>query len=132
MIGALVVSHGHLAQELVAAAEMIVGEISHIQAVSLGWHDDVNDARKEIEKHIGEVDTGSGVLILPDMFGGTPSNIAFSFHDPGKIEVVTGANLPMIVRVATQKEGDTLDLVARTVFEQGRSSISMASDFLGK
>ncbi len=132
MIGALVVSHGHLAQELLAAAEMIVGEISHIQAVSLGWHDDVNDARKEIEKHIGEVDNGSGVLILTDMFGGTPSNIAFSFHEPGKIEVVTGANLPMIVRVASQKEGDTLEIVARTVFEQGRSSISMASDFLGK
>lgn len=132
MIGALVVSHGHLAQELVAAAEMIVGEISHIQAVSLGWHDDVNDARKEIERHIGEVDSGSGVLILTDMFGGTPSNLAFSFHEPGKIEVVTGANLPMIVRVATQKEEDTLETVARTVLEQGRSSISMGSDFLGK
>lgn len=132
MIGALVVSHGHLAQELVAAAEMIVGEISHIQAVSLGWHDDVNDARKEIERHIGEVDSGSGVLILTDMFGGTPSNIAFSFHEPGKIEVVTGANLPMIVRVAAQKEGDTLHTLARMVIEQGRSSISMGSDFLGK
>ena len=132
MIGALVVSHGHLAQELVAAAEMIVGEISHIQAVTLGWHDDVNDARKEIERHIGEVDSGSGVLILTDMFGGTPSNIAFSFLEPNKIEVVTGANLPMIVRVATQKEGDTLDTLSRMVFEQGRSSISMASDFLGK
>jgi len=132
MIGALVVSHGHLAQELVAAAEMIVGEISHIQAVSLGWHDDVNDARKEIERHLGEVDSGSGVLILTDMFGGTPSNIAFSFHEPGKIEVVTGANLPMIVRVAAQKEGDTLHTLARMVTEQGRSSISMGSDFLGK
>ena len=132
MIGALVVSHGHLAQELVAAAEMIVGEISHIQAVSLGWHDDVNDARKEIERHLGEVDSGSGVLILTDMFGGTPSNIAFSFHEPGKIEVVTGANLPMIVRVAAQKEGDTLHTLARMVIEQGRSSISMGSDFLGK
>ena len=132
MIGALVVSHGHLAQELVAAAEMIVGEISHIQAVSLGWHDDVNDARKEIERHIGEVDSGAGVLILTDMFGGTPSNIAFSFLEPGKIEVVTGANLPMIVRVATQKEGDTLDTLARMVLEQGRSSISMGSAFLGK
>jgi PTS system mannose-specific IIA component len=132
MIGALVVSHGHLAQELVAAAEMIVGEISHIRAVSLGWHDDVNDARKEIERQIGEVDSGSGVLILTDMFGGTFSNIAFSFHDPNKIEVVTGANLPMIVRVATQKEGDTLNIVAQMVLEQGRSSISMASNFLGK
>lgn len=131
MIGALVVSHGHLAQELVAAAEMIVGEISHIQAVSIGWHDDVNDARKEIERKIAEVADGSGVLVLTDMFGGTPSNIAFSFHEPGKVEVITGANLPMIVKIATQKEDDTLEPLARTVLEQGRSSISMASDFLG-
>jgi mannose PTS system EIIA component len=131
MIGALVVSHGHLAQELVAAAEMIVGDISFIQAVSLGWHDDVNDARKEIERRIAEVEDGSGVLVLTDMFGGTPSNIAFSFHEPGRIEVVTGANLPMIVKIATQKDGDTLESLARTVLEQGRSSISMASDFLG-
>jgi PTS system mannose-specific IIA component len=131
MIGALVVSHGHLAQELVAAAEMIVGEISHIQAVSIGWHDDVNDARKEIERRIAEVDDSSGVLILTDMFGGTPSNIAFSFHEPGRVEVVTGANLPMIVKIAAQKEGDTLVSLARSVLEQGQSSISMGSDFLG-
>ena len=130
MIGALVVSHGHLAHELLAAAEMIVGEISHIQAVSIGWHDDVNDARSEIERRIADVETGSGVLILTDMFGGTPSNIAFSFHDPGKVDVVTGANLPMIIKIASQKEGDTLESLARIVCEQGRSSIAMASDFL--
>ena len=131
MIGALVVTHGHLGQELVAAAEMIVGDISHIQAVSIGWHDDVNDARKDIEKRITEVESGSGVLILTDMFGGTPSNIALSFHDPGKVDVLTGVNLPMIIKIAGQKEGDTLDSLARTVRDQGRSSISMASDFLG-
>jgi mannose PTS system EIIA component len=131
MIGALVVSHGHLAQELVAAAEMIVGEIAHIQAVSIGWHDDVNDARKEIERKIAEVEDGSGVLVLTDMFGGTPSNVAFSFHEPGKVEVITGANLPMIVKIATQKEDDKLETLARAVLQQGRSSISMASDFLG-
>jgi mannose PTS system EIIA component len=130
MIGALVVTHGHLGQELVAAAEMIVGEISHIRAVSIGWHDDVNDARKDIEKHIAEVEAGKGVLILTDMFGGTPSNIALSFHDPGKLDVVTGVNLPMIIKIANQKEGDTLDSLARIVRDQGRSSISRASDFL--
>src|SRR5512136_3126735 len=124
MIGALVVSHGHLAQELLAAAEMIVGEISHMQAVSIGWHDDVNDARKEIEKRLTEVDTGSGVIILTDMFGGTPSNIAFSFHEPGKLDVVTGVNLPMIIKIANQKEGETLPVLARAVLEQGRTSIS--------
>jgi mannose PTS system EIIA component len=131
MIGALVVTHGHLGQELVAAAEMIVGEISHIQAVSIGWHDDVNDARKDIEKHIAEVENGKGVLILTDMFGGTPSNIAFSLHEPGRIDVVTGVNLPMIIKIAGQKEGDTLGSLARIVRDQGRSSIAMASDFLG-
>jgi PTS system mannose-specific IIA component len=130
MIGALVVTHGHLGQELVAAAEMIVGDFSHIQAVSIGWHDDVNDARKDIEKRISEVETGSGVLILTDMFGGTPSNIALSFHDPGKVDVVTGVNLPMLIKIAGQKEGDTLNSLARTVRDQGRSSIAMASDFL--
>jgi PTS system mannose-specific IIA component len=131
MIGALVVTHGHLGQELVAAAEMIVGEISQIQAVSIGWHDDVNDARKDIEKRIAEVESGDGVLILTDMFGGTPSNIAFSFHDPRKVDVVTGVNLPMIIKIAGQKDGDTLDSLARIVRDLGRSSIAMASDFLG-
>jgi mannose PTS system EIIA component len=130
MIGALVVTHGHLGQELVAAAEMIVGEISHIRAVSIGWHDDVNDARKDMEQHIAEVESGKGVLILTDMFGGTPSNIALSFHEPGKLDVVTGVNLPMIIKIASQKEGDTLESLARIVRDQGRSSISMASDFL--
>jgi mannose PTS system EIIA component len=130
MIGALVVTHGHLGQELVAAAEMIVGEVSHIRAVSIGWHDDVNDARKDIEKRIGEVENGKGVLILTDMFGGTPSNIAFSLHEPGRIDVVTGVNLPMIIKIAGQKEADTLSSLARIVRDQGRSSIAMASDFL--
>jgi len=131
MIGALVVTHGHLGQELVAAAEMIVGEISHIKSVSIGWHDDVNDAQKDIEKHITEVNSGSGVLLLTDMFGGTPSNIALSFHNPGVVDVVTGVNLPMIIKIANQKEGDTLESLARIVRDQGRSSIAMASDFLG-
>ena len=130
MIGALVVSHGHLARELVAAAEMIVGEISHIHAVSIGWHDDVNEARKELEKRIGEVDSGAGVLILTDMFGGTPSNIAYAFHSPGKVEVITGVNLPMIIKIASQTEGITLEGLANSVYEKGRSSIAMASSFL--
>jgi PTS system mannose-specific IIA component len=130
MLGALVVTHGHLAQELVAAAEMIVGEIAHIQAVSIGWHDDVNDAHMEIEKKIAEVDSGLGVLIMTDMFGGTPSNIAFAFHEPGRIEVVTGVNLAMIIKVATQGEGESIESLARSVLEQGQSSIRRAGEFL--
>jgi mannose PTS system EIIA component len=131
MIGALVVTHGHLAHELVAAAEMIVGEISHIHAVSIGWHDDVNDAHNEIERQISEVEHGTGVLILTDMFGGTPSNIAFSFVERERIDVVTGVNLPMLIRIASQKPGDTVNSLARTVRDQGRSAITMASEFLG-
>ena len=132
MIGALVVTHGQLAQELVAAAEMIVGEFSHIQAVSIGWHDDVNDARKEIETRLSEVNEGSGVVVLTDMFGGTPSNIAFSFHEPGSVDVITGVNLPMILKIASQAEGETLETLAAAVRDQGRDRISMASDFLDK
>ena len=132
MVGTLVVSHGHLSQELLAAAEMIVGEISHVHAVSVGWHDDVNEATEEIRRLITEADLGEGVLIVTDMFGGTPSNIAFSFHDPGKVEVVTGVNLPMIIKIANRKEGESLDALAASVRDQGQSSIALASDFLGK
>ena len=130
MIGALVVTHGNLGQELVAAAEMIVGEFSHIRAITIGWHDDVNEAQKDIERRAAEVESGSGVLILTDMFGGTPSNIAFSLHDPGKIDIITGVNLPMIIKIASQKEGEKLESLARIVRDQGRSSITMASDIL--
>jgi PTS system mannose-specific IIA component len=130
MIGALVVTHGQLGQELVAAAEMIVGEIAHIRAISIGWHDDVNDAQKDIERRIAELDGGKGVLVLTDMFGGTPSNIAFALHEPGKIDIVTGVNLPMIIKIVSQKEADTLESLARTVRDQGRRSIATAGDFL--
>lgn len=130
MIGALVVTHGQLGQELVAAAEMIVGEIAHIRAISIGWHDDVNEAQKDIERRIVELDGGKGVLLLTDMFGGTPSNIAFALYEPGKVDIVTGVNLPMIIKIVSQKEADTLDSLARIVRDQGRRSIAMAGDFL--
>ena len=130
MIGALVVSHGHLAQELVAAAEMIVGEISHIQAVSIGWHDDVNDARMEIERRLDEVNEGTGVLIFTDMFGGTATNLAMTFLDSGQIEIVTGVNLPMIIKLASQKQEETLDVLALKVRDQGQKNIYLASEVL--
>jgi PTS system mannose-specific IIA component len=130
MIGALVVTHGQLGQELVAAAEMIVGEIAHIRAISIGWHDDVNEAQKDIERRIAELDGGKGVLVLTDMFGGTPSNIAFALHEPGKIDIVTGVNLPMIIKIVSQKEADSLESLARTVRDQGRRSIATAGVFL--
>ncbi|HEY7544767.1 MAG TPA: PTS sugar transporter subunit IIA [Blastocatellia bacterium] len=130
MIGGVIVTHGQLANELVAAAEMIVGEINHITAVSIGWHDDVDVAREGIERAIERVDQGSGVLILTDMFGGTPTNIAASFLGQSSVEVVTGVNLPMVVKVATHDKDLSLQELARRVRDQGREQIQLAGDIL--
>src|SRR6201997_4369985 len=130
MIGGLIVTHGRLAVELLNAAEIIVGEIHHITAVSLGWHDDVGTATGMIEKALERVRTPEGVLILTDMFGGTPTNIASTFLDQDKVEVVTGVNLPMVIKLAQVNEGQTLAAVARAVREQGQSSIYIASHLL--
>jgi PTS system mannose-specific IIA component len=130
MIGGLIVTHGRLAIELLNAAEMIVGEIHHITAVSLGWHDDVGMATTMIEKALDRVKSPDGVLILTDMFGGTPTNIASTFLDQDKVEVVTGVNLPMVIKLAQMGEGQKLVAAARIVREQGQSSIYIASDLL--
>ncbi|HXG91278.1 MAG TPA: PTS sugar transporter subunit IIA [Blastocatellia bacterium] len=130
MIGAVIVTHGQLAAELVSAAEMIVGEMQHITAVSIGWHDDVDVAREEIERAIQRVDTGNGVLLLTDMFGGTPTNIAASFLGQAKVEVVTGVNLPMVIKLATQDKDEQLADLARKVRDQGQQNIYLASDIL--
>ncbi len=130
MIGAVIVTHGQLANELVSAAEMIVGEINHITAVSIGWHDDVDVASEEIERAIQRMDTGSGVLLLTDMFGGTPTNIAASFLGRAPVEVVTGVNLPMVIKLASQEVDETLPELARRVRDQGQQQIHLASDIL--
>lgn len=130
MIGGVIVTHGQLANELVSAAEIIVGEIHHITAVSIGWHDDVDVAREEIEQAIKRVDTGSGVLLLTDMFGGTPTNIAATFLGQAPVEVVTGVNLPMVIKLATQSEGESLSGLAHRVCDQGKEQIYLASDIL--
>ena len=130
MVGGLIVSHGRLAIELLNAAEMIVGEIHHIAAVSLGWHDDVGMATTMIEKALDRVNGPDGVLILTDMFGGTPTNIASTFLDTGKVEVVTGVNLPMLIKLVQLQEGQTLEAAAKLVMEQGQSSIYIASQLL--
>jgi PTS system mannose-specific IIA component len=130
MVGGVIVTHGQLANELVSAAEMIVGEIQHVTAVSIGWHDDVDVAREEIERAIQRVDTGSGVLLLTDMFGGTPTNIAASFLGQAPVEIVTGVNLPMVIKLATQEEGEQLADLARRVRDQGQQQIHLASDIL--
>jgi PTS system mannose-specific IIA component len=130
MIGGLIVTHGRLAIELLNAAEMIVGEIHHITAVSLGWHDDVDMATSMIQKALERVKGPDGVLILTDMFGGTPTNIASTFLDQDKVEVVTGVNLPMLIKFAQIGEGQTLTAAAKAVKEQGQSSIYIASQLL--
>ena len=129
MIGGVIVTHGQLANELVSAAEMIVGEIHHITAVSIGWHDDVDVAREEVERAIQRVDVGSGVLLLTDMFGGTPTNLAVTFLGQA-VEVVTGVNLPMVIKLATQDKDEQLGDLARRVRDQGQQQIHLASDIL--
>lgn len=129
-VGVVVISHGQFATELLNAAEMIVGDLPAFTAVSIGWHDDVTVAREAIERAIAKVDRGTGVLLLTDMFGGTPSNLGLSFLESGRVEVLTGANLPMLIKLA--KTPATADLVAlaRDICEHGRVAIRVASDLL--
>jgi len=130
MIGGLIVTHGRLAIELVNAAETITGEIDHIAAVSLGWHDDVGTAATMVQKGLERVNRGDGVVILTDMFGGTPTNIASTFLNPGKVEIVTGVNLPMLIKLAQVAPEETLSSVARMLRDTGQSSIYIASELL--
>ncbi len=136
-IGVVVVTHGQLATELVNSAEMIVGDLPHFAAVSIGWHDDVEQAREEISRAIERVATsvpGEGeracVLVLTDMFGGTPSNLGITFLEVDKVEVITGVNLPMLIKAANLREQENLTEVARSLREHGRNAIWVASDLL--
>jgi PTS system mannose-specific IIA component len=136
-VGVVVVTHGQLAAELLNAAEMIVGDLPHFTAVSIGWHDDVDLARQEIGRAIERVrekvktaENPGGVLVLADMFGGTPANLGVTFLDTNKVEVVTGLNLAMLMKLARPlKETDLLTL-ARDIRDQGRHAIWVASDLL--
>lgn len=129
-VAGVIVTHGHLAGELLAAAEMIIGPISHITSVSIGWHDDVDAARDEVQRAINRVTQGAGVLLLTDMFGGTPTNIASMFLDEGVIEVVTGVNLPMVIKLASSTGEDPLTEIARKICDQGRQGIYLAGALL--
>ena len=130
MIGVVVVTHGQLAVELVNAAEMIVGELPQFTAVSIGWHDEVNDARKDIADAIERVRGEEGVLLLTDMFGGTPSNLAISTMDRPGIEVIAGVNLPMLIKLASVRDGEPMNEVVRAAQEAGRKYINVASQLL--
>lgn len=129
-IGGVIVTHGQVAGEILAAAETIVGVQSHITAVSIGWHDDVELAKDEISRAIKKVSEGSGVLLLTDMFGGTPTNISAMFIKQGEIEIVTGVNLPMVIKLASQNREMTLEEMAKQVEAQGKQAIYRTGELL--
>ena len=132
-LGVVVVTHGQLATELVNSAEMIVGDLPHFAAVSIGWHEDVDHAREEIGRAIERVQASTGdeggVLVLSDMFGGTPANLAVTFVSP-RVEVITGVNLPMLIKLARPPAGMDLQALAREMREHGRNAIWVASELL--
>jgi PTS system mannose-specific IIA component len=130
LVGVVVVTHGQLATELVNAAEMIVGELTGFVAVSIGWHDDVETAREAIAAAIGRVARPAGVIVLTDMFGGTPANLGLPFLAEQKVEVITGVNLPMLIKLAGLTDQSDVLAVARELREHGRNAIWVASDLL--
>ena len=130
MIGVIVVTHGQLANELVNAAKTIVGDLPQLVAVSIGWHDDTAAAREAIAQAIARVQGPAGVLVLTDMFGGTPSNLGLTFLETNRVEIITGVNLPMLIKLAHLQSSPDLLGVAREMREIGRNAIWVASDLL--
>src|SRR4029450_11954499 len=129
MIGVVVITHGQLATELVNAAEMIVGDLPQFTAVSIGWDDEGNERREDIAQAIERVRGEEGVLLLTDMFGGTPSNLGLTFLEKDRLEVITGVNLPMLIKLASLRKSSDLLAVAKEMREHGRNAIWVASDF---
>lgn len=132
MIGMILVTHGRLAEEFVHAMEHVVGKQESIATVCIGPHDDMEARRKEIARAIKKVDTGSGSVILTDLFGGTPSNLAISLLEKGKTEVVAGINLPMLIRLAKARHCMSLRDAAIAARDAGRNYITVASEYLGQ
>lgn len=132
MIGVLITTHGNLGNELIKAAESIKGKLSDIMHVCVDQTKGVEDLKKEISNAIKKLDKGKGVLILTDLFGGTPSNISLSFMKEGKVEVLTGVNLPMLLKLSEVKEETTLQEFACFIKDYGKKNISMASEILSK
>jgi PTS system mannose-specific IIA component len=132
MIGIVIVTHCNLGLELIRSAEFIVGSLGKAKAVSLNPEDQVETLRGKIAEAIEKMDTGNGVILFTDMFGGTPSNISLSFLAEGKVEVVTGVNLPMLVGLASKREGKSLNQVAREIKDYGLRSIALAGEILKK
>ena len=132
MVGIVIVTHLRLGEELLAVAELIVGKLKQFEAVSIDPSEGVDEIREKISGAIRKVDRGKGVLILTDMFGGTPSNISLSFLEEWKIEVITGVNLPMLLKLSTYEgEGELVEL-AGFIKTYGQKNINLASEILKK
>jgi mannose PTS system EIIA component len=132
MIGLVLVTHGRLAEEFIHAMAHVVGEQADTAAVCIGPHDDMEKRRKEIAEAIRRVDSGHGAIVLTDLFGGTPSNLAISLMKAGKVEVIAGINLPMLIRLAGARKCMALEDAVRAARDAGRNYITIASEFLGQ
>ena len=130
MIGVVIVCHCSLAREFLNTLELIVGPVEGFQAVPIEPQQDVEKIRSEIAGALRKVDTGEGALILTDMFGGTPSNISLSFLDEKRVEVISGVNLPMLIKLASFREGKSLEELASFIKAYGQKNISIASEIL--
>lgn len=130
MIGLILVTHGSLANEFVVAMEHVVGPQPQIATICIGPRDDMELRRKEIAQAIKAVDTGEGVIILSDLFGGTPSNLSISLLDAGRVEVIAGVNLPMLIRLESARKNMTVTNAVAAARDAGRKYISVASELL--
>ncbi len=132
MIGLILVTHGKLAEEFVSAMQHVVGRQDAVRTVCIGPNDDMEARRAEIAAAVREVDAGQGVIILTDLFGGTPSNLAISLMKKGKVEVIAGINLPMLIRLAKARGCMELKQAVAAARDAGRNYITIASEFLGQ
>lgn len=130
MIGLVLVTHGKLAEEFRHAVEHVVGQQENMETVSIGAEDDMEQRRQDIVDAVARADTGSGVIILTDMFGGTPSNLAISVMAPGRVEVVAGMNLPMLIKLASVRAGNDMKQSLEEAQSAGRKYINVASQVL--
>ncbi len=130
MIGIVLVTHARLAEEFMAVLEHVVGPQEQAAAVCIGPDDDMKARRQEILQKVQEVDSGDGVVVLTDMFGGTPSNLAISIMEPAKVEVVAGINLPLLIKLAASREDGNLPFAVNAAQEAGRKYINIASELL--
>ncbi|MEM8723967.1 MAG: PTS sugar transporter subunit IIA [Pseudomonadota bacterium] len=131
MIGLILVTHGRLADQFVQAMEHVVGPQAGVATVCIGPNDDMEQRRAEIAKAIEEVEVGSGVIVLTDLFGGTPSNLAISLLDAGRVEVIAGINLPMLIRLAGARKSMSVSEAVEAAQTAGRNYITVASELLG-